>query len=53
MFFVSAGLWLESHAFCFCRAVAGKPCVFFCLFAGGWNAICMVRRSLLNLLLFG
>lgn len=29
MFFVSAGLRLESHAFCFCRAVAGKPCVFF------------------------
>ena len=37
MCFVSVG-WLESHVFCFCRVVAGKPCVLF-LLGGGWKAM--------------
>ena len=27
--------------FCFCRVVAGKPCVLF-LLGGGWKAMCFV-----------
>ena len=39
MCFVSAGWWLESHVFCFCWVMAGKPCVLFLLGGGGWIAI--------------
>ena len=39
MCFVCVGWWLESHVFCLCRVVAGKPCVLF-LLGGGWKAMC-------------
>ena len=41
MCFVCVGWWLESHVFCLCRVVAGKPCVLF-LSCDGWIAMCFV-----------